>query len=307
MSAIIDRFMGEKGRPNLIETLIRQALVAGNRDLAETIADRIELIEASKGDKIIAQGADDNDLFMILSGSFDIVVNGRKVAVRGRGDHVGEMVFVEPTQLRSADVVAAESGLIAKLNYADATAIAERYPQIYRSIAQILSRRLLERNKLVGAYREQVRVFIISSSEALDVARAIQTAISAEDILVTVWTDGLFKVSSYVLDILENAIDETDFGVAIAHSDDVTIYRDQEWPTPRDNVILELGMFMGRLGRKRAILMEPQGDAVHLPTDLKGITTIRYTFKEGKDSAALLAPACNILRNHIREWGAYNG
>lgn len=307
MSAMIDRFSGPRGRPNLIEALVLQATVAGNRDLAAVIADHVELIETVEGDRIIAQGGDDNELFLILAGSFEVIVNGRRVAVRGRGDHVGEMVFVEPTQLRSADVVSAENGLIAKLRYDDAAAIAERFPQIYKAIAKTLSRRLLERNKLFGAYREQVRVFIISSSEALDVARAIQTAISAEDILVTVWTDGLFKVSSYVLDILESAIDEADFAIAIAHSDDITIYRDQEWPTPRDNVILELGMFMGRLGRKRAILMEPRGDEVRLPTDLKGITTIRYTFKAGRDSAALIAPACNILRDHIREWGPYNG
>lgn len=307
MSNLIKRFSGDEGRPNLIEALILQPIVAGDSELAAAIAGKAELIEVPAGRKLITQGADDNDLYLILTGSFDVIVNGRKVAVRGRGDHVGEMVFVEPTQVRSADVIAGTDGLVAKLSYSSASAIAEQYPKIYKAIAKILSRRLLERNKMFGAYREQIRVFVISSSEALDVAQAIQTAISSEDILVTVWTDGVFKVSSYVLDILEKALDESDFAIAIAHSDDVTIYREQEWPAPRDNVILELGMFMGRLGRKRAILMEPKGDAVRLPTDLKGITTIRYTFKKGGDSAALMAPACNLLRNHIREWGPYNG
>jgi predicted nucleotide-binding protein len=304
---MINRFSGDEGRPNLIEALILQPMVAGNRELAAEIANRAELVEIATSERLITQDADDNDLFLILAGSFDVVVNGRKVAVRGRGDHVGEMVFVEPTQLRSADVIAAEDGLVAKLSHSDANKISEKYPQIYKVIAKILSRRLLERNKMVGPYREQIKVFIISSSEALEVARAIQTAISAEDILVTVWTDGLFKVSSYVLEILEKAMDDADFAIAIAHSDDVTIYREQNWPTPRDNVILELGMFMGRLGRSRAILMEPKGDAVRLPTDLKGITTIRYTFKAGRDSAAHIAPACNILRDHVREWGPFNG
>lgn len=307
MNGLINRFQGDAGRGNLLDALITQAIVAGDHELATEIADKAELIEVPPGQKIITQGADDNDLYLILAGFFDVIVNGRKVAVRGRGDHVGEMVFVEPTQVRSADVIAATDGLVAKLSYSSASAIAEQYPKIYKAIAKILSRRLLERNKMVGAYREQIRVFVISSSEALDVAQAIQTAISSEDILVTVWTDGVFKISSYVLDILEKALDESDFAIAIAHSDDITIFREQEWPAPRDNVILELGMFMGRLGRKRAILMEPKGDAVRLPTDLKGITTIRYTFKKGGDSAALMAPACNLLRNHIREWGPYNG
>ena len=36
-----------------------------------------------------------------------------------------------------------------------------------------------------------------------------------------------------------------DFAVAIAHPDDRTKIRDEDWPTPRDNVVFELGFFMG--------------------------------------------------------------
>ncbi|MEX3901302.1 MULTISPECIES: TIR domain-containing protein [Paraburkholderia] len=37
---------------------------------------------------------------------------------------------------------------------------------------------------------------------------------------------------------------------------------------PRDNVVFELGLSMGRLGRKRGILMEPRGEGVKLPSDM---------------------------------------
>ena len=63
---------------------------------------------------------------------------------------------------------------------------------------------------------------------------------------------------------------------------------------------------MGRLGKARAILMEPRDDNVKLPSDLAGITTIPYRFEVGADSAALLAPACNALRKHILSLGPNN-
>ncbi|ENY80419.1 TIR domain-containing protein [Sphingopyxis sp. MC1] len=307
MTTLIDRFRGDAGRENLFDAMMQQAIVCGNRELAAEIAAKAELVDVPEGAAIITQGADDNDLFLIIAGSFKIIVNGREVAIRGRGDNVGEMVVVEPTQLRSADVVAAEASLVARLSHADTTELASRYSDIYRVIARSLARRLLERNKLVGNHREKIRVFVISSAEALEVARIIQNAMAHDGFLVTLWTDGVFKVASYPLESLESAVDESDFAIAVAHSDDMTLFRNQDWPTPRDNVVFELGLFMGRLGRKRAILMEPREDKIKLPSDLSGITTIPYTYEPGKDAAALMAPACNILRDHINEWGPFNG
>lgn len=307
MSGLIDRFQGEAGRGSLIDAMLQQQIVIGDRDLAQELADRAELIEVSEGEAIISQGGDDNDLFLIVAGSFRIIVNGRDVASRGRGDHVGEMVVVEPSQRRSADVVAAETALVAKLTHADVTDLASRHPNIYRVIARTLARRLLERNKLVGQHREKIRVFIICSVEALTVGRTIENAFAHDDFVVRLWTNDVFKVASYALESLETEVDDSDFAIAIAHSDDVTLFRDQEWPAPRDNVVFELGLFMGRLGRKRAILMEPREDKVKLPSDLSGITTIPYSYQPGKDAAALMAPACNMLRDHIMEMGPFNG
>jgi CRP/FNR family cyclic AMP-dependent transcriptional regulator len=304
---LIDRFQGDAGRGNRIDAMLQQQIVSGNRDLAEELANRANLIDVTEGEAIISQGGDDNDLFLIVAGSFKIVVNGRSVASRGRGDHIGEMVVVEPSQRRSADVVALEPSLVAKFSYADISDIASRHSDIYRVIARTLARRLLERNKLVGQHREKIRVFLISSAEALDVARIIQNALAHDGFIVRLWTDDVFKVATYALASLETELDDSDFAVAVAHSDDITLFRGQDWPAPRDNVIFELGMFMGRLGRKRAILMEPREEKVKLPSDLAGVTTIPYTYAAGKDAAALMAPACNALRSHISEEGPFNG
>jgi CRP-like cAMP-binding protein len=98
---MMDRFTGEAGRRILLEALRDQKLVAGNAELAELIAAGGELVGVKAGDAIIQQGADDNDVFFIVAGGFNIVVNNRVVAGRFPGDHVGEMVAIQPTHKRA--------------------------------------------------------------------------------------------------------------------------------------------------------------------------------------------------------------
>jgi CRP/FNR family cyclic AMP-dependent transcriptional regulator len=110
-------------------------------------------------------------------------------------------------------------------------------------------------------------------------------------------------VTNYTLETLESEVDQADFAIAIAHGDDIAEIREKKWPVPRDNVIFELGLFMGRLGRARAILMEPREDKVKLPSDIAGVTTIGYRYVAGKDEASHIAPAVNDLRSHIQALG----
>jgi predicted nucleotide-binding protein len=60
---------------------------------------------------------------------------------------------------------------------------------------------------------------------------------------------------------------------------------------------------MGRLGRRRSILMAPPH--VKLPSDYDGVTTIRYKFDKD-DKANSMSVACNKLRDHIRGLGPFN-
>jgi Predicted nucleotide-binding protein containing TIR-like domain len=91
-----------------------------------------------------------------------------------------------------------------------------------------------------------------------------------------------------------------------ARVNDITKSKGKKWPAPRDNVIFELGLFMGRLGKARAILMEPRDVGVKLPSDMAGVTTIPYRYAKGPDAAALMGPACNSLREHIMRLGPNN-
>jgi predicted nucleotide-binding protein len=300
---VLKRFAGEDGRRLRVEALITQKLVGGNRNLAEALADEVDLVEVNPGDALITQGSYENDIFMILAGKADIVVNGRVVNRRQPNDHVGEMAVVEPLQKRTATVIITEAGVVARLAEPVFAKFAGQYPEMYRSIARELAHRLEQRNALVNSSRDKIRVFIISSAEALEVARTLQNAFAHDPFTTVVWTDGVFKVTNYTLQSLEDEVDSSDFAIAIAHADDLTESRGKEWPSPRDNVIFELGLFMGRLGKERAILMEPRDEGVKLPSDLAGITTIPYRYAKGRDAAAVMAPACNALRDHILRLG----
>lgn len=215
------------------------------------------------------------------------------------------MAAIQPAQRRSATVVAAEESVVCKLSEPELTSLAERFPNIWRFFAKELARRLLERNAFVTLTREKIRVFIISSTEALDIARAIQNAFDHDPFTVTVWTDGVFRASWYPIESLERQLDESDFAIAIAQPDDATASRGVSAPTPRDNVIFELGLFIGRIGRHRSFLVEPRGEETKLPSDLAGITSLTYRYN-AQDLAASLGPVSNRMREIIRELGPNN-
>lgn len=300
---MLERYQGDVGRRLRIDAALDSKLAKGDAALAEEIADVAILRCFAAGEWLIEQGADDNQVFILISGCCDVVVNGKVVNRRAAGDHVGEMAAIQPSQRRSASIIATELVLAFELPEPIFADLGSRFPGIYRTIARELARRLLQRNAVTGVPRQKVRVFIISSVEALPIARAIQDAFEHDDFTVVVWTDGVFKVASYTLQSLEDEIDNSDFAIAIAHPDDQVEVRGKDWPQPRDNVIFELGLFMGRLGRERAILMEPRDEQVKLPSDLAGVTTIGYRFDPHGDTEALLAPACNRLRKHILALG----
>lgn len=305
---MIERFRGPEGRRRLVSALTKQKMVSGSAALAEALADLAKLEEFESGRALIAAGGADNNLFLLLGGSVDIIVKGSKVADRKVNDVVGEMAAVDPTMPRSATVVATTPVLAAVITEPQLSELGRRHPEVFRHIAVLMAQKLEQRNDLVRGASDRTRVFLISSGEAVEIARAVHTALSYDDFDVIPWNEGVFRATSYTLKTLEDEVDRADFAIAIAHGDDTVESRGADWPAPRDNVIFELGLFMGRLGVDRAILMEPRDEKVKLPSDLAGVTTITYRFDPAdRDRAAKLAPACNRLRDYIRDKGPRKG
>lgn len=120
------------------------------------------------------------------------------------------------------------------------------------------------------------RLFIGSSAESVNIAYAAQQNLrhSAE---VTVWDQGVFKLSATALESLLQILDTSDFGMFVFSPDDLLEIRGTENAAVRDNVILELGLFVGRLGRERCFILVPDKSSdLRIPTDMIGMTPGTY-------------------------------
>jgi hypothetical protein len=122
------------------------------------------------------------------------------------------------------------------------------------------------------------RIFIGSSSSGKRIVGALQAALqnSGYDYDIKPWYQGAFGLSETTIESLEKILDNSDFAILILTPDDVIIKKDETQITPRDNVILELGLFSGRLGRKRTFILCERDAGIGLPSDLFGITIAYY-------------------------------
>lgn len=297
-ASIIERLSADGGR-RLVAALAEFRTLAGLEAAATQLAEAGELLDVAAGASFITQEDAETDVFFIVAGAVDVIINGKVVNTRRVGEHVGEMAAIEPTQLRAATITATEPTVVLKVPESDFSRVADAHPLIWRRMAAALSRRLKERNRMITAPRERVRVFVMSSVEALPVTRLLVQHFEHDPFLTVVWDHGVFRAANYTLDELEAQLEQADFAIAVAHADDMVISRGDEWPVMRDNVVFELGMFIGFLGRRRAFLMEPREDKLKLPSDLAGLTTVPYRYKPGADARALLAPACEQIRARI--------
>ncbi len=148
------------------------------------------------------------------------------------------------------------------------------------------------------------QVFIGSSAEGLDVAREVELQLE-HTALTTIWKDGVFGLGSGTLESLMDALDGFDFAVMVLSPDDLLESRKSSYASPRDNVIFELGLFMGRLGRKRTFIVHEKGANLKLPSDLDGITASPYRKRENLSAA--LSPTCTPIIKAIKALGHFEG
>jgi hypothetical protein len=141
------------------------------------------------------------------------------------------------------------------------------------------------------------RVFIGSSKEGLQIAYTIQEELEF-DAEITVWKQDVFRPGMIIIESLQSALVQFEFAVFVMSPDDQVVSRSRERLSPRDNVIFELGLFIGRLGRDRVFFIVPQGpNELKLPTDLLGITSLTFdNARTDGNLRAALGPACNQLR-----------
>ena len=154
-------------------------------------------------------------------------------------------------------------------------------------------------SRLAEQYPSEVRtqptVFIGSSTENLNLANAMYEHLAKPGFRPRTWEDGVFQPGKVNIEALEGSLSEFDFAVFVMAGDDVRITRGVEEPAVRDNIIFELGLFMGRLGRQRCFLLYPRENEPRLPSDIDGVIRLAYEATE-EPTHALKASALKMLR-----------
>lgn len=146
------------------------------------------------------------------------------------------------------------------------------------------------------------RLFVGSSGESRDIAYAIQQNLDST-MEVTVWDQGIFHPTNSALESLLGALSEHEFGAFVFTPEDLILSRDKKSRVVRDNVVFELGLCLGRLGRKRSFIVAPRTDKhFHVPSDLLGVTHLPYgANRRDGNWVAALGPACNQIRTAVKK------
>lgn len=103
--------------------------------------------------------------------------------------------------------------------------------------------------------------------------------------------DQLPSEGQTIIEKLESYTDQVGFAVVLATPDDEghrSSHPDEKSYRARQNVVLELGMLLSTLGRKRVAILLKQQDRMERPSDIQGL--IYIPFKDDvKDASILLA------------------
>jgi hypothetical protein len=145
-------------------------------------------------------------------------------------------------------------------------------------------------------------VFIGSSTERLDIARDFEYQLQY-DSETTIWKDGVFGLGFGTLEALMKIIDQFDFAILILSGDDLLESRNESFSSPRDNVLFELGLFMGKLGRSRVFIVYEEDSKLKLPSDLAGVGAAVYRKRQDNNTQAAASLATTPIIKAIRSLG----
>ena len=141
-------------------------------------------------------------------------------------------------------------------------------------------------------------VFIGSSSEVRPLVDHLIQELNTVAVVKPWYRPDLFALGKYALPELIKEAAAHDFAVFVFSPDDKVSSRGQLFLAARDNVLLELGLFMSSIGLERAFAVIAK--SVKIPSDLMGLTVLFYDDVQYKnDPNAALQNAVATLRSHI--------
>ncbi len=147
------------------------------------------------------------------------------------------------------------------------------------------------------------RLFIASSAESLKIAEAVNINLDHE-FEITIWRNGTFKLSSSTIEDLVKKSSAVDFALFIFAPDDIATIKDRKEHVVRDNVLFEMGLFIGSIGKERSFILKPRNETMHLPTDLLGTTPADYDANRSDgDLVSATNRACSLIKTEVERIG----
>lgn len=142
--------------------------------------------------------------------------------------------------------------------------------------------------------------------ESLPIAEAVNVNLD-HDFEVTIWTNGTFRLSSSTIEDLVEKSSTVDFALFIFAPDDVTTIKNRSEHVVRDNVIFEMGLFVGAIGKSRSFVLKPRDVDMHLPTDLLGVTPADFDANRSDgDLVSATNRACSLIKSEVERLGLIN-
>jgi hypothetical protein len=143
-------------------------------------------------------------------------------------------------------------------------------------------------------------IFICSSSAGLDVANALQQNL-ATDFEAEVWNQGAFALGQSLVNSIIDVCKRFDFGVIVLTPDSLVNHNGNTGQVPRDNVLFELGLFIGQLGMSRTFIVHENTADLRLPDYIHGVGCGRFTQpKNGSSMQAALGPISHQIRTSAK-------
>ena len=170
---------------------------------------------------------------------------------------------------------------------------------------------------IIGGNLRMINIFIGSSTNGVNQVECLKKLLeSNKDIAVScdIWTDPkIFKPSISTLDNLlaeANKLHKSNGYAILIFSPDDKVYLNrginnsegEAVVSPRDNVIFELGLFLGKLddiNREHVMFLQTTDNNIRIFSDMLGITNIPYKFQRTHIENSLLEPVKKILA-HIK-------
>ena len=304
MSRMLHRFQGEVGNRRLIEALLQQDTVANLPGAAERLACVGELVEFGSGSLLIEQGGGDDDVYFLLDGQTHVILNGQHVNSRHGGTVVGEMAAIDPTARRSATIKAANDVIALRVSATALCELGNDSLRFWKNLTRLVCRRLRERTRFHLPPNPTPIMFVGSSRESLPIAEAIRNGLARDAIDVRPWSaGGVFGASQTTIDALVAQVEIADFALLVFGPDDQIRSRNKDHVGPRDNVIFEMGLFLGRLGRARAFMLRAEGADLKIPSDLMGVIPLTYESASEQRDSASVTRACDEIRRRVAVLG----